>query len=100
LNGEEEESHLTSDDRCGNQIRENPMQPQLNHLAANEHIADLRRTAERERFARVAKQESLLARLIAAVRGRGRVIAERAPAGRSEAEPVPAATDAPAPAEA
>ena len=76
------------------------MQPQLNHLVANEHIADLRRGAERERFARFARHESLLARLIAPVRGRGRLIVERAPARRSEAESAAAATDAAAPAEA
>lgn len=76
------------------------MQPQLNHLVANEHIADLRRGAERERFARFAKHESLLARLIAPVRGRGWLNAERAPARRSEAESPAAPTDAAAPAEA
>lgn len=76
------------------------MQPQMNHLAANEHIADLRRAAERERFARAAKHESPLARLIASVLGRGRLIAEHAPARRSKAESAQAATDAPAPAEA
>lgn len=75
------------------------MQPQLNHLVANEHIAELRRAAERERFARFAKHESLLARLIAPVRGRGWLNAERAPA-RREAESPAAATDAAAPAEA
>ena len=77
------------------------MQPQLNHLVANEHIAGLRRAAERERFARGAKHESLLTRVITSLRGRGRLIGEHAPARRSEAESVaPAAVDAPAPAEA
>ncbi len=77
------------------------MQPQLNHLVANEHIAGLRRAAERERFARDAKHEGLLTRLIAPLRGRGRLIAEHAPALRSEAESGgPAVADAPAPAEA
>jgi hypothetical protein len=76
------------------------MQPQLSHLVANEHIADLRRAADREHFARVAKHESLLARVIAVLRGRERLITERGPARRSETEPAPAATDAPAPAEA
>lgn len=76
------------------------MQPQLNYLAANQHIADLRRAAERKRFARFARHESLLARLIAPVRGRGWLNAERSPAQRSEAESPTVATDAAAPAEA
>ena len=76
------------------------MQPQLNHLVANEHIADLRRAVERERFARFAKHESLLAHLIAPLRGRGWLNAERSPARRRDAESPTSATDAAAPAEA
>ena len=76
------------------------MQPQLNHLLANDHIADLRRAAEHERLAGLAKHESLLARFSALLRGRGGVIVERLPARRSEAASAAAATDASAPAEA
>ena len=70
------------------------MNPQLNHRAANEHIADLTRAAERERLTRFAQHESLLARLTARVRGHERLIIQRAPARLSERESATGATDA------
>lgn len=71
------------------------MHPQLNYLAADEHIADLKRAAERDRFARSAKHESYLSRVIARLRVRDRP----APARLSDAGSATGATD-PAAAEA
>lgn len=70
------------------------MQPQLSHLLANEHSADLRRAAERARFARLAKHESLLSRLIARLCGPKHSTGHRAPARLGNAEPATGATDA------
>jgi hypothetical protein len=70
------------------------MNPQLNYRAANEHIADLTRAAERERFTQFAKHESLLARLIARVRSHERLIFHRAPARLSDGESATGTTDA------
>ena len=75
------------------------MNPELNYHLAREHISDLTRAAERERFTRSAKHESFLAQVIATVRGRKRPLAHRAPARLAEAESATRATD-PAAAEA
>jgi hypothetical protein len=75
------------------------MNPELNYHLAREHISDLTRAAERERFARFAKHESFLSRAIARVRGRGSPLAHRAATRLTEAESAPRTTD-PAAAEA
>jgi hypothetical protein len=75
------------------------MNPQLNYHLAREHISDLTRAAERERFARFAEHESLLSRAITRVQGGERPLAHRAPTRLTEAESAPRATD-PAAAEA
>jgi hypothetical protein len=64
------------------------------YLRANEHIADLRRAAEREQFARVTKRESFLTRVIARPRRRERPIGHRAPPRLSDAKPSTQAADA------
>jgi antitoxin (DNA-binding transcriptional repressor) of toxin-antitoxin stability system len=56
------------------------MSAQLHSLLAKEHIADLMRAAERDRAVRAAKHESLVARLIAHTRRRGRSVADGTPA--------------------
>jgi hypothetical protein len=75
------------------------MHPELNYIAANEHIADLRRAAERDRFARSAKHESYLSRVFARLRVRDRPLGRPEPARRSDAGSATGATD-PAAAEA
>jgi hypothetical protein len=75
------------------------MNPELNYHLAREHISDLTRAAERERFARFDKHESFMSRVIARVRGRERLLAHRAPTPLTEAESATRATE-PAVAEA
>jgi len=70
------------------------MYGELNYCLSNEHIADLRRAADRQRFAQVAKHESFLVRLLARMRRRERPIADRAPARLSDAELRTRPTDA------
>jgi hypothetical protein len=70
------------------------MNPELNYRLANEHIADLRRAAERDWFAGFANHESFLARAIARLRSRQRTVGHRAPARPSDAETATAVTDA------
>ena len=70
------------------------MHGELDHLLANEHVADLRRAAERQRFARFAKQDSSVARVMACLRRRERPISHRAPARLGDAEPTTGVTDA------
>ena len=69
------------------------MHGELNHLLANEHIADLGRAAERERFAQFAKHESFLLRVVAQLR-RERAIRPPAPARLTNAETATGTTDA------
>ena len=76
------------------------MNSELNYHLARDHISDLTRAAERERFTRSAtKHESFLAQVIARVRGRKRPLAHRAPTRLTEAKSATRATD-PAAAEA
>ena len=70
------------------------MTPQLNYRAANEHIADLTRAAEHERFAQFAKHEGLLTRLMVRLRGHERLIGRRAPARLIVAESATRTADA------
>lgn len=70
------------------------MQPQLNHQVANERIADLTRAAERERFARSTKPESLVSRMTAVLRRRRRPIGQPEQARLSERDSTTGATDA------
>jgi hypothetical protein len=70
------------------------MHGELNHLLAKEHIADLRRAAEREWFAEFAKHESFLVRAVARLRRRERLIRDRAPARLNDVETATGATDA------
>ena len=70
------------------------MHGELNYRLASEHVADLHRAAERERFARSVPRESFLASVIARVRGRERRVAGRAPARVSDAQSAPGASGA------
>jgi hypothetical protein len=62
----------------------------LYHLAAQEHAADLRRAAERERLvarAQFGRHRSLVARLVAHLRHGDRGIREQATVRRGDAQP-------------
>jgi hypothetical protein len=70
--------------------KEGTMPGELYYLAANEHAADLRRAAERERLgarARAGRHPSLLARVVAHLRHGDQRIAEQATVRRVEPRP-------------
>ena len=70
------------------------MHGELNNRLANEHIADLRRAADRQRFAQVARHESFVVRALARLLRHERTVENRAPARLSDGEPVTRRTDA------
>jgi hypothetical protein len=70
------------------------MYGELNYRLSNEHIADLRRAADQQRFAPFAKHESFYVRSLARMRRRQRPIADRVPARLSDAELTTRPTDA------
>jgi hypothetical protein len=70
------------------------MHGDLNYRLANEHIADLRRTADGQRFAQFPTRESFVTRALTRLRRRERPIYDRAPARLSGAEPAARPRDA------
>jgi hypothetical protein len=70
------------------------MHGDLNYRLANEHIADLRRIADGQRFAQLARRESFVVRASARLRRGQRRIDARAAARLSDLEPATRPTDA------
>ena len=70
------------------------MHGQLNYIRANDHIADLQRAAQRERFAGLANHESFPVRALSRLRGRERTFGDRTQAQLSGAEATRRPTDA------